>query len=96
MYSLERRFRATTFFLALRAVVPHGMLFLAACGGYGSGANSAAPPPTIALDVLPTQVRLGEHAQLSWTVTIGASCTATGGWSGAQPRPVRSRCRLRR
>jgi uncharacterized protein (TIGR03118 family) len=85
MYSLERRFRATTFFLALRAVVPHGMLFLAACGGYGSGTNSAAPPPTIALDVLPTQVRLGEHAQLNWTVTIGASCTATGGWSGAQP-----------
>ena len=69
-------------------LVPPGMLFLAACGGYGSGDGSgaagAAPPPTVVLDVQPTQVRLGEQAQLAWTVSMGATCTATDGWSGAQ------------
>lgn len=85
MYSLERRFDTRDLFHALRAAVPIGLLCLAGCGGYGSGAGSAAPPPTIAFDVQPSQVRLGEHAQLSWTVTAGATCAATGGWSGAQP-----------
>jgi hypothetical protein len=73
MHSLERRFRATTFFLALRAVVPHGMLFLAACGGYGSGTNSAAPPLTIALDVL-TFLRTNERQPLSRCIPKTKGC----------------------
>lgn len=69
-------------------MLPLGMLLVASCGGYGSdggsGGAGAAPPPTVALDVQPTQVRLGDQAQLAWTATMGAACTATDGWSGAQ------------
>ncbi len=86
MYLFKRKPGTAPWSGALRAAASLCALSLAACGGgYGSGGNSNAPPPTITLAVQPTSVRLGESAQVSWTATVSATCTATGGWTGAQP-----------
>jgi uncharacterized protein (TIGR03118 family) len=58
---------------------------LAACGG---GGYSAPPPPApvaITISVAPTTVVAGQTASLTWSAPTGSTCTASGGWSGAQP-----------
>lgn len=55
-------------------------------GGYGGGGGGGTPtpPPTTTLSVAPTAINLGQSAKLTWTSSAGSSCTASGGWSGAQ------------
>ena len=58
---------------------------LAACGGgYGGGGGSMTPPPTVSISVAPTTIVLGQSATLTWSAATGASCTASGGWSGTE------------
>jgi uncharacterized protein (TIGR03118 family) len=66
-------------------------LLLAGCGGYGGNGNGsgsygagAAPSPSISLSVAPTSIVLGQSATLSWSSTNTSSCTASGGFSGAE------------
>ncbi|MGE5337463.1 MAG: TIGR03118 family protein [Gemmatimonadota bacterium] len=56
-------------------------LGLTACGGGGS----SAPPPTVSLAVQPTSIALGQSAKITWSSNPGDSCSASGGWSGAEP-----------
>ncbi len=65
-------------FVALALLVGIG---LAACGGGGS----SAPPPTVSLAVQPTSIALGQSAKITWSSNPGDSCSASGGWSGAEP-----------
>jgi uncharacterized protein (TIGR03118 family) len=62
-------------------------LLLTGCGGYGGGSNyngGAASVPTVSLSVAPTSIVLGQSATLTWTSTNSSSCTASGGFSGAE------------
>ena len=58
-------------------------LILASCGG-GHGAYGGAPMPaaTVSVSVNPTSITLGQPAVVTWS-SNGASCTASGGWSGS-------------
>jgi hypothetical protein len=59
-------------------------LVLGACGGGGGGSSPApAPRPTVTLSANAAQITEGESVQLTWTSTNAASCTASGGWTGA-------------
>jgi hypothetical protein len=42
------------------------------------------PAPTVALSASPTTVGSGGSSTLTWSSTNATSCTASGGWSGAQ------------
>jgi len=42
------------------------------------------PPPTVSISVAPTTIVLGQSATLTWSAATGASCTASGGWSGTE------------
>ncbi len=56
---------------------------LTACGGGGYGGNNMPPPPpAVSISVAPTSVVLGQSATLTWSSPAGASCTASGAWSG--------------
>ena len=66
---------------------------LAACGG-GSGGGGGSPPPppppaaqapSVDLTINKTSARVGQDATLTWTSQNATNCTASGGWSGAQP-----------
>ncbi|MBS0366388.1 MAG: hypothetical protein JSR67_11275 [Proteobacteria bacterium] len=46
---------------------------------------AAAPGPALSLSASPASVAPGGSSTLSWTATNTTSCTASGGWSGAQP-----------
>ena len=60
-------------------------LLAAACGGGGtSGTSPPPPPPSITIAVAPASITLGQQSTLTWSSSAGASCTASGGWSGAQ------------
>lgn len=60
-------------------------LGLAACGGGGGDTPAPIPPaPTITFGVQPASIVQGQSATLSWTASAGSTCTASGGWSGAQ------------
>ena len=52
-------------------------------GGYGGGGGGSTPPATLTLSLEPTTITLGQSATLTWT-TNGASCTASGAWSGTK------------
>jgi lysophospholipase L1-like esterase len=62
------------------------------CGGPGGNATATAqvivteppPLPTLTLSASPGSVVRGSTTQLSWSSANAASCTATGGWSGAK------------
>src|SRR5271165_1233589 len=62
------------------------LLILQSCGGsgYGGGSGSASPTP-ITISVQPTTVVAGQSATITWSVTAGSNCTASGAWSGAEP-----------
>jgi uncharacterized protein (TIGR03118 family) len=53
---------------------------LAGCGGGGSD----KPSSTASLTVAPATITVGQSATLTWSSNQGASCTASGGWAGAQ------------
>jgi hypothetical protein len=61
-------------------------LLLAACGG-GSEADPPSQvetPPTVTLSSNVSSVTSGGSVTLTWSSTDATSCTASGGWSGAQ------------
>jgi uncharacterized protein (TIGR03118 family) len=59
-------------------------LAVAACDGGGSG-NDGPSTPEVSLTASPTSLTLGQTTTLTWAASEGASCTATGAWSGAKP-----------
>ncbi|HTC50383.1 MAG TPA: hypothetical protein VK700_00445 [Steroidobacteraceae bacterium] len=46
--------------------------------------GAVAPPATVSLAANPQTVAAGATSTLTWTSTNGTSCTASGGWTGAQ------------
>ncbi len=65
--------------------------FTLTCMGLGGSANHTAsvavgsnPAPTVALTANPTSIATGAFSILNWSATDATSCTASGGWSGAQ------------
>ena len=59
------------------------LLILQSCGG-GYGGSSPSPTP-ITISVQPTTVVAGQSATVTWSVTAGSNCTASGAWSGKEP-----------
>lgn len=55
---------------------------MTACGG-GYGGGSSMPPATATISVMPTTIKLGQSATLTWS-TNGTMCTASGAWSGSK------------
>ena len=49
----------------------------------GSG-TPIDPPPSVTLTATPDTVSAGETTQLTWSTTNANSCSASGGWDGAQ------------
>jgi uncharacterized protein (TIGR03118 family) len=60
-----------------------GLIVLQACSGNSYG-GAAVSPTTVQLTVSPSTVTLGQSAVLTWMATAGATCTASGAFSGAQ------------
>ena len=67
--------------------------FTLTCTGTGGFATqsvtitiTSTPPlaPTVSLSASPTSIASGGNATLTWSSTNATSCTASGGWSGAQ------------
>ena len=59
---------------------------LAACGkDYNGGNGGSTPAPTATLTVAPTTITVGQSAKLTWSASAGTNCTASNGWTGAQP-----------
>ena len=48
-------------------------------------ATPQATAPTITISITPETISQDGSAQLTWTSTQAAACTATGAWSGTQP-----------
>jgi uncharacterized protein (TIGR03118 family) len=59
------------------------LIILQACSGNGYG-GTTVNLTTVQLTVSPSTVTLGQSAVLTWTATAGATCTASGAFSGAQ------------
>jgi hypothetical protein len=65
--------------------------YILSCTGVGGVASQSAlvtvttPAPTVALSASPASIAAGESSMLTWSSTGTASCTASGGWSGAKP-----------
>ena len=59
---------------------------LAAAGGTvsTSAAVAVAPTPKLSLIASPTTVAAGNASTLQWSTANAASCTASGGWTGAK------------
>jgi uncharacterized protein (TIGR03118 family) len=81
----------STFHPGARGAVPATALALlvgigiVGCGGGGGGGGGDMPAPTVSLTVQPAAITHGQDATLSWNSSAGSTCTAGGGWSGAQP-----------
>lgn len=58
-------------------------LTLAGCGGGGN--DDDGQTSELELQVEPSSVLLGQSAELTWSASSGASCEASGSWSGGQP-----------
>ena len=43
------------------------------------------PPPSVKVMVSPAAIVVGQSATVNWSSNSGASCTASGAWSGAMP-----------
>jgi uncharacterized protein (TIGR03118 family) len=56
---------------------------LQSCGGYGSSVE-AMLPSSVKLSISPTSVAVGQSATITWSSTVGTTCTASGAWSGAK------------
>jgi uncharacterized protein (TIGR03118 family) len=59
------------------------LIILQACSGNGYGGTTVSPA-TVQIAVSPGTITLGQSAVLTWTATAGATCTASGAFSGAQ------------
>ena len=64
--------------------------YILTCTGVGGMASASAlvtvttPVPTVSLSASPAGIAAGESSTLAWSSTGAASCTASGGWSGAR------------
>ena len=60
---------------------------LVACGGkgYNGGLNGTTAAPTASLSADQMTITLGQSAKLTWSASPGTTCTASNGWTGAQP-----------
>src|SRR5215467_15424136 len=60
---------------------------LVACGGkgYNGGTSGTTPAPTATLTADQMTITLGQSTKLTWTASPGTTCTASNGWTGAQP-----------
>jgi len=59
---------------------------LAACGkNYNGSGSTSYQAPTASLNLDQMTITLGQSAKLSWTASAGTTCTASNGWTGAQP-----------
>jgi uncharacterized protein (TIGR03118 family) len=56
---------------------------LQGCGGYGSSVE-AMLPSSVMLSITPASVAVGQSATITWSSTVGTTCTASGAWSGAK------------
>jgi len=56
---------------------------LQSCGGYSSSVETLLPS-TVNLSINPASVAVGQSATLTWSSTVGTTCTASGAWSGAK------------
>ncbi|MBV8300755.1 MAG: hypothetical protein JOY68_02400, partial [Candidatus Dormibacteraeota bacterium] len=54
-------------------------------GTYAMTVGAGPGPPTVKLTSSGTNVLSGSTVTLTWTTQNATSCTASGGWSGAQP-----------
>jgi hypothetical protein len=71
--------------LLMRSVLVSALLLVAACGArVNPTENVQVTAPTASLSAAPTSVSSGGPSTLTWNSTSAASCTATGGWSGAK------------
>jgi uncharacterized protein (TIGR03118 family) len=61
------------------------LLILQSCGGGGGYGGSSPSPTPITISVQPTTVVAGQSATVTWSVTAGSNCTASGAWSGKEP-----------
>ena len=65
--------------------------FVLTCTGAGGSATQTAnvtvttPVPTLTLTASPTAVTAGSTSTLNWSSANATGCSASGGWSGAQP-----------
>lgn len=57
-------------------------LTLASCSQHGSA--TPQPAPSVSLTASPAAVASGSGAVLTWSAAGATTCTATGGWTGAQ------------
>jgi uncharacterized protein (TIGR03118 family) len=55
-----------------------------ACGGGSYDAPPPPPPVPVTIAAAPTTLVAGQTATLTWSAPAGSTCTASGGWSGAQ------------
>ncbi|MGD9842221.1 MAG: hypothetical protein AB7U99_04870 [Steroidobacteraceae bacterium] len=53
--------------------------------GYGMFGASVATSPIVTLSTVVSSVMAGGTTSLSWSATDATSCSASGGWTGAQP-----------
>jgi hypothetical protein len=59
---------------------------LSGCSSGGSsGSAQTDPPPSVTLKANTTSVGTGGVATLTWSSANATACTASGGWSGAEP-----------
>jgi hypothetical protein len=69
---------------AIACTLSAGSLTLTGCGGSSTG-GSTGEAPSVSLTASPSAVDAGGQTTLSWDSSNASSCTASGGWSGAQP-----------
>jgi hypothetical protein len=70
-----------------------GTYSLACTGLWGTASQAVTitvssnpdPGPTVSLSANPTTINAGQSTTLAWSSTNATSCTASGGWGGAQP-----------
>jgi uncharacterized protein (TIGR03118 family) len=80
MFTYSFTHRRARLLVALQVVAS----LAAGCGGGGYGGSGGQKMPTVALSVSPTSIVLGASATLTWSSSVGTSCTASGAWSGAK------------
>ena len=73
----------------LSAPITATTTFALSCTGAGGTVSTSAvvavvPTPTLSLIASPTTVAAGNASTLQWSTANAASCTASGGWTGAK------------
>ena len=81
------RFRVLAVCVGLLAVCAQASSFWSCSWNTQGSLPIVTPPvaPSLAINVAPTTIVLGQGAVLSWSSTSATSCTASGAWSGPQP-----------